>query len=210
MAGGKKWTWLWPPRKIAFAIGGVSLLLTASGAAAYLMGADLLMKGGSPVYGLDCKLADSVAFTQDDGSRWVRKYIMVEDSDGPGRVRTAVRVARNAAQEEKADLVLVVVLDRNGPHELASMRGNAIGAEVVYAPHPAHMPEVKTMFSAQYAQAPATAAGFFYGGRISLDPTDIEVMAAEMTDPYGCKNPAAEAAEEAKASAHDAPAKAHH
>jgi hypothetical protein len=211
MAGGWKQTWLRPPRKIAFAMGGVFLMLTASGAAAYLMGgAGFLMNGGSPVYGLDCTLADRVAFTQADGSRWVRKYIMVEGSDGPGRVRTAVRVARDAAEKDAADLVLVVILDRSGPHELASMRGNAIGAEVIYAPHPARVRAMDAMFSASYTKAIATGTGQFYGDRVSLDPAAISAMAAEMTSPYGCEDRTAEAARKAKASADETPAKADH
>jgi len=212
MAGGTKWKWLRAPRKIAFAIGGVFLLLTASGAAAYLMGgADFLMKSGSPVYGLDCTLVDQVAFTQGDGAHWVRRYIMVEGSDGPGRIRTAVRVARDAAAEqEKADLVLVVVLDRNGPHERASMRDHAVGAQVIYAPDPTRVPAMESEFEARYTKASATDVGLFFGERISLPSAAVEAMAAKMTKPYGCKDPAAEAAEEVKASTHAAPAKAHH
>lgn len=201
------------PRKIAFAVGGVFLLLTASGAAAYLMGgADLLRNSGSLLYGLDCTVVQNVAFTQHDGGRWVRKYIKVEGSDGPGRVRTAVRVARDAAGKDKADLVLVVVLDAKGPDMLAGMRGHAIGAEVVYAPHPARVAAADAMFTARYVKAPATDAGEFFGDRVTLSPSDIDLMASEMAEPYGCKDPAAEAEAEAqaKAAAHAPPAKAHH
>lgn len=211
MAGGTKRKWPSAPRKIVFAIGGVFLLLTASGAAAYLMvGADFLAKGGSPIYGLDCTLVDKVAFTQDDGRHWIRRYIMVAGSDGPGRVRTAVRVARDAAEQEKADLVLVVVLDRNGPHERASMRDHAVGAQVIYAPDPDRVPAMDTEFQARYTKASATDIGLFFGDPVSLPSAAVEAMAAKMTQPYGCKDPAAEAAEEAKASTHAAPAKPHH
>ncbi|HET7412444.1 MAG TPA: hypothetical protein VFJ18_07245 [Pararhizobium sp.] len=190
------------PRKMVFIAAGAGLLLaTASAAAAYFIGGSF--NRDSPVYGLACNLVDSVSFRQ-DGERWVRKYISVENSDGISRVRTAVRVARHVAKADHADLVLVVVLDRNGPHQRALMRDNAVGATLVYAPHPARVRAVSAAFSARYTKAEATDAGYFYGDATSLPLTELDAMAAAMTAPYGCREPKVEKAEKAPASHADA------
>lgn len=178
------------PRKTVFIAAGAGLLLaTASAAAAWFIGGNLA--GASPVYGLECTLLDSASFEQ-DGRRWVRKYISVSESDGVDRVRTAVRVARYAAAADRADLVLVVVLDRNGPHSRALMRDTAVGARVVYAPHSARAKTADAAFSARYTRAEATDAGYFYGDAGTLPATELGAMAAAMKSPYGCKAPKAQ------------------
>ncbi len=42
-------------------------------------------------------------------------------------------------QQKKPDLVQVVVLDQNGPTLRSDIRGRAIGADVIYMPHPDKM-----------------------------------------------------------------------
>ena len=92
------------------------LLLTASAAGAYFMGgAAFLLGRNAEVYGVECRLLDSVSFDHGGGERWVRQFVAVGETDPAGRLRTALRVAEHAAESEHADLVLVVAVDEKGP-----------------------------------------------------------------------------------------------
>lgn len=185
------------PRKAALALGGIILLATASGAAAYLLGGAGLARKGSPVYGLDCTLVDSVAVAAGNGEHWLRQYIAVPGSDPKARVRTALRVARAAAETRRADLVLVVVADANGPHRSTRMRESAVGARIVYAPHPSRVGTMAERFRVRYVDAAADPEGRFYGPTIDMPATAASAIASSMAKPYGCKDPVAEAKEKA-------------
>jgi len=198
-----------PRKAVLAASGGFFLLLTASAAAAYFMGAaDLISGGGVKVYGVECHLVDTVAFDDGDGEKWVREYISVGESDGPARLRTALRVARTAAGETKADLVLVVVTDVKGPKNRALIRDEAVGARVLYVPHPARVAEADVPFAASYAEGQANSAGDFYGDARNVPLAAIEPMAAAMKSPFGCVKPE-KAAAEASAEKPKKKAKAH-
>ena len=170
--------------------GGILLLLTASAAGAYFMGgAGFLLGRDASVYGVECRLVDSVLFDHGAGERWLRLFVAVGETDPAGRLRTALRVAESAARSERADLVLVVAVDEKGPTSRALMRDRAVGARVVYAPHPARVTGVDVPLGASYVDADPTGAGEFYGKieKPSLDR--LEKMAAAMKQPFGCKTP---------------------
>ncbi|MGN6551665.1 MAG: hypothetical protein ACTHJ3_17475 [Pararhizobium sp.] len=185
------------PRKAVFALGGVMLLATVSGAAAYLLGGVGLGNKGSPVYGLDCTLIDSVSFVSGDGETWLRQYIALPLSDPQARVRTALRVAKAAAENRRADLVLVVAAAAKPPRHRAEMRGNAVGARIVYAPYPPRVTAVRQRFRVGYVDAEPDPDGRFYGPTIDMPAATAAAIASGMAKPYGCKDPVAEAKEKA-------------
>ena len=194
--------------RTAFAAGGL-LLLTATAAAAWFSGgADLILDRKSGIYGVDCKLLDSVAF-HEGRELWVRQYISVGEAGPAERLRTALRVAAHAAADKRADLVLVVAVDRNGPSLRALMRDSAVGARVVYAPHPGRVAGVGAPLDARYVDAAPTDAGEFYGKAVRPPSADLEKMMAAMPKPYGCKTPE-ETAKPVEASAHAKKKPAHH
>ena len=178
------------PRKTLLAASGVIvLLLTASAAATYVLGGtDFLLGRSAEVYGVECRLIDTVAFDH-GGERWVRRFVAVGQTSPAGRLRTAVRVAESTAESERADLVLVVAVDRNGPASRVLMRDHAVGARVVYAPHPARVANVDVPFSASYVDADPTPEGGFYGKVEAPAPAELDAMAARMKKPYGCATP---------------------
>ena len=180
-----------PRRSVLAAAGGIFLLLlTASGAGAYFMGgADLLLGNTEKVYGIECRLIDSVSFDHGEGERWVRQFIAIGETDPAGRLRTALRVAEHAARSERADLVLVVAVDAKGPTARPLMRGHAVGARVLYAPHPARVRDVDVPISASYSDAGPTVAGEFYGKLRKPPLARLETMMAAMKAPFGCKMP---------------------
>lgn len=172
--------------------GGMVLLLTASAGGAYFMGGTGFLLGrNAMVYGVDCRLLDSVSFDHGGGERWVRQFIAVDPTDPAGRLLTALRVAEHAAEDGRADLVLVVAADGNGPESRVLMRDHAVGARVVYAPHPARVPEVDAPLSASYVDADPTGAGEFYGKLEKPPLARLEGMVAAMKNPTGCKTPEA-------------------
>lgn len=190
-----------PRKRMVVIAGGAVLFLTASAAAAaYFMGGVTTLLGGHAggAYGLDCTLVDTVSFEQGDHERWVRQYVSVDGSDGMARVLTGLRVARAAAATSHADLVLIVVSDARGPKDRAHLRDNAVGARIVYTPHPARVSGMSVPYSVQYRDGPASESGAFYGDDRTLPLAKIDALTASMKKPYGCEDPAAEKAAEKK------------
>ncbi|MCS3740638.1 hypothetical protein FHX16_002611 [Rhizobium sp. BK661] len=112
------------------------------------------------------------------------------------RVKTALRVAKAIYDAQKPDLVQVVVLDTNGPTLRSDIRGRAIGADVVYIPHPDSVLEsadAKT-YTARYYDGKAAANGLFFGERVDLPEDEITAMNASFRDYTDCIDPIAVAA----------------
>ncbi|TCL69572.1 hypothetical protein EV286_108144 [Rhizobium sp. BK251] len=196
------------PRKLALIVGGIALLGGASGAFALYIGKDKILRiaAGGP-NGISCTDVNLVTIRR-PGQLWVRKYIKTAPTDGMTRVRTALRVARAVYDTQKPDLVQVVVLDESGPTLRSDIRGRAIGADVVYVPHPEKMVEgvSPALFTAKYFNSAATEAGLFFGERMEMPLEDIEHMNAALTDHDDCVDPvAAEAALKAPAASKAAP-----
>ncbi len=186
------------PRTFLFIIGGVTVLGGGSGVAAVVIGADkLLGPSYSDVNGLGCTTVETVVIRKAD-RYWIRKYVTTDEpADGPARLRTALRVARKVQQAEHSDLVQVTVLDKAGPTERARMRGRAIGAQVVYIPDLAKVPEGTAVqpVSAYYVEGSASAAGEFWGMRIDIPREDSQALSAALTDDADCAEPVVEGQE---------------
>ncbi|QEE44934.1 hypothetical protein FVA81_10040 [Rhizobium sp. WL3] len=176
-------------RKLMLVLGGVLVTLGGTGAAAVYIGADTLL---GPSYaelnGLECTEVTSVEIHKKDRF-WVRTFVTTDKpGDGLTRVKTALRVAKAVQETKKADLVQVVVLDVNGPKDRSGMRGRAVGADVVYVPDPAHVPEDVSarMFTARYVDGLAAPNGDFFGERVDMLEVDIEALVAKLNDQTDC------------------------
>ncbi|QLF68344.1 hypothetical protein FE840_001565 [Peteryoungia desertarenae] len=179
-------------RKLALIVGGTLVLCGGTGTAAVFVGAENLL---GPSYrtlnGLECTLVQSVETRRKD-QLWIRKFITTDEpGDGLDRVKTALRVAKATQAEKNAQLVQVVVLDVNGPKERAAMRGRAIGADVVYVPHPERIPgnAADQPFTVRYVDRAAAPDGQFYGERMSMIEADIEALVAKLDDSTDCLVP---------------------
>ncbi|RXT26678.1 hypothetical protein B5P46_13030 [Rhizobium leguminosarum] len=181
-----------PSRKLAIIIGGVALLTGVSGGAAVYVGKDRLIGAAGGGYGLECSDVNLVTIRKQDHV-WVRKYIKTEPTDGMTRVKTALRVAQAVYAAQKPDLVQVVVLDENGPTLRADIRGRAIGADVVYIPHPDKtVPGLDDKsYTARYYDGKASENGLFFGERIEMPSDEIAMISAAFKDLEDCVDPVA-------------------
>jgi hypothetical protein len=187
-----------PSRKLVLIIGGVALLMGVSGGAALYIGKDnILGPSAETVNGAACTDVNLVTIKKQNRT-WVRKYIKTEPTDGVTRVKTALRVAKAIYDAQKPDLVQVVVLDANGPTLRSDIRGRAIGADVVYIPHPD--PVVESLegktYTARYYDGTAASNGLFFGERIDLPEDEISALNASFKDYSDCIDPIAVAATE--------------
>ncbi|MBX5226633.1 hypothetical protein HJC02_09485 [Rhizobium sp. NLR4a] len=189
-----------PSRKLAIIIGGVALLAGVSGGAALYVGKDRLVGVSGGGHGLECSDVNLVTIRKQDHV-WVRKYIKTEPTDGMTRVRTALRVAQAVYAAQKPDLVQVVVLDENGPTLRADIRGRAIGADVVFIPHPDEtVPGLDDKrYTARYYDGKASENGLFFGERIELPADEIAMISASFKDPEDCVDPVAVASTKGEA-----------
>jgi hypothetical protein len=179
-------------RKLVLIVGGIMVLCGGTGGAAVYIGADTLL---GPSYaelnGLECTEVQVVEIRKKD-RYWVRKYVTTsEPGDGLSRVKTALRVAKLVQVAKKADLVQVVVLDTNGPKDRASMRGRAVGADVIYVPDPARVPEASAarVLTARYADGLPAANGQFFGERVDMIEGDVQALLAKLDDSTDCVTP---------------------
>ena len=178
------------PRKFVVMIGGVALLVGCSGVFALYIGKDRLLGiATASANGLQCTDVNLVTIRKDNRF-WIRKYIRTEPTDGLTRVRTALRVAKAVYQEQKPDLVQVVVLDENGPILRSDLRGRALGADVVYVAHPDRLVDrsAEAPLTARYYDGGASNAGLFYGEQITMLPQDIDAAIAGLKDLTDCDN----------------------
>ncbi|MEF0940794.1 hypothetical protein [Rhizobium sp. BR 362] len=182
-----------PSRKLVAIIGGVALLIGCSGVFALYIGKERLLgfAAASP-NGLKCSDVNLVTIRKDNRF-WVRKYIRTDPTDGLTRVRTALRVAKAVYDEQRPDLVQVVVLDQNGPTLRSDIRGRALGADVVYVPHPDKVADgaAEAPVTARYYNGGASAEGLFYGEQINMLPKDIDDALAALNDHSDCDDPLA-------------------
>lgn len=181
------------PRKLVFFMGGILLLGGATGAFALYAGKDGLLGFGpsQKVADLACTTVKTFKIKKKDRF-WVRKFIKTEPAEGLARVMTALRVAEAVYTQQQPDLVQVVVLDQNGPEMRAAMRGRAVGADVVYVPHPEKIAELQDtpVYTAKYVDGAATADGQFYGEKIQLPLEHIESLVKLLGDRADCQEPA--------------------
>jgi hypothetical protein len=187
-----------PSRKLVFVIGGIALLAGASGGAALYIGKDRLLGASSEeMNGVSCTDVNLVTIKKQERV-WIRKYIRTEPTDGMTRVKTALRVAQALYSQNKADLVQVVVLDEKGPTLRSDIRGRAIGADVVYIPHPDKTIDGLSdkLFTARYYDGKASDSGLFFGERIDLPEDEIATLNASFKEHSDCIDPTAVASTE--------------
>lgn len=187
-------------RKLVIIIGGAALVVGGSGALALYLGAEKYVGLGSTVSmdGLQCTDVNLVTIRKQN-HLWIRKYITTEPTDGLTRAKTALRIAKSIYDQQKPDLVQVVVLDKNGPTLRSDIRGRALGADVVYVPDPSKVGDgtVTTPITARYYNGGASDEGLFYGERVDMTPKDIDGVIAGLKDHNDCLDPvAAEAAKD--------------
>lgn len=195
-----------PSRKLFIIVGGIALLAGASGTAALFIGKDRLFgRSLEARNGLKCTDVNLVTIRKQDRF-WIRKYIKTEPTDGETRVKTALRVAKAVYDAQKPDLVQVVVLDQNGPSLRSDIRGRAIGADVVFVPHPEKMIEGvdPQPYTAKYYNGEASDEGLFFGERIEMPLQDIEHMSATLKDHSDCEDPMVAAASPGASGGHGA------
>lgn len=181
--------------------GGIVLSGASAAFAVYVGTEAILGPPASSVSGLDCTNV-AVVKLRINGQRWVRKFVKTESTDGLVRLKTALRVASVFSKSEKADLYQVVVLDQKGPDQRGGIRGRAIGAEVLFTPHPGDVTGMPAAFKARYIDGTANAAGLFGGEKIELPLDDVKAMIRGIDDQTDCTDPPLPEGEEAKASEH--------
>jgi hypothetical protein len=180
-------------RKVIIISFGMLALLGGSGAAALYVGADKLL--GEPqasAAGGQCTTIQTMVLKTPAKRLWLRKYVRMDNADGPTRIRTALRVAGVLAKSNAVDLIQVSVLDAHGPDKRADMRGRAIGAEVTFALEPHYLPEMKQPFTARYYDGVPTSEGRFYGRKVTLEVASIQKLMTSMKsepDLEGCIEP---------------------
>ncbi|KAA0701312.1 hypothetical protein DTW90_05710 [Neorhizobium sp. P12A] len=182
-----------PSRKLVIIIGGAALLMGGSGALAVYLGAEKYIGLSAPsADGLTCTDVNLVTIRKQN-HLWVRKYITTAPTDGLTRVKTALRVAKFIYDQQKPDLVQVVVLDKNGPTLRSDIRGRALGADVIYVPDPAKVGDgsVTVPYTARYYNGGASDEGLFYGEHVDMMPKDIDGVVASLKDTSDCLDPVA-------------------
>lgn len=181
-------------RKVVMIVGGVLLLSGVAGATALYIGKDKLLGSSeeAKTSDLECTNTEVVKIRRKDRT-WIRKYIKMEPADGLTRVRTALRVAAAVFEKEKPDLVQVVVLDANGPTLRADMNGHAVGADVVYVPHPEKLASLEgtPVLQARYMDGMASAAGEFYGEKMHMPEDEAAHYMAALSEKTDCLDPPA-------------------
>ena len=178
-------------RKLVLIVGGVALLMGSSGAFALYIGRDrLLGPSATSVNGMKCTDINLVTIRKNNHV-WLRKYITSDATDGLTRIKTALRVAKAVYDAQKPDLVQVVVLDKNGPTLQSDIHGRALGATVVYVPHPEKVADgsVEAPITARYYNGGASDQGLFYGERIDMTPQDIDHVMTSLNDFSDCADP---------------------
>ena len=118
--------------------------------------------------------------------RRVIAVISTNDLETLDRVRTGMRIARHLAETLNPDLVIVQVADHRGPTTRTELRGNAIGAEVAYAPNPSKTLAVSKPWEARYVDALPTSSGFYFGNRNELRLTELETINYDIELVEGC------------------------
>lgn len=180
-------------RKLIFITLGITVLLGGSGGAAlYIGGTELLGEPQHNAAGSVCTDVQTMVLKTPSNHLWLRKYIRMENADGPERVRTALRIAGLLAKKNTVDLIHVSVLDVHGPEKRAGMRGRAIGAEVLVALKPENLPEMKSPAMASYYEGPVSDEGRFYGDKVAIDIEEIGQMMTAMRsveDKADCEKP---------------------
>lgn len=179
-------------RKIVLILAGCFVLSGASAAFTVYFGNGIIFGPYRPgPSGIACTDIQVVEM-QRNGQRWIRKFVRTSGSNGVARVRTALRIASVFSKREEADLYQVVVIDEKGPETRGAMRGRAIGADVLFTPHPGQVEGMDVPFKARYVDGPANTVGLFSGDRIDLSLDEVKTAILAIDDHQSCTDPLAE------------------
>ncbi len=122
-------------RKLALLSGVFLLVLGASGTAALVLAPAHLLPGYSEETVSSCKTLYQSEFRRGREERLIA--VISTDAVKPAdRVRIGMRLARHLVETSKPDLVIVQVVDHQGPTGRAEIRGPVVGAEIAHAPNP--------------------------------------------------------------------------
>lgn len=174
-------------RKLALLSGGFLLVLGASGTAALVFAPANMIPGYEEKIGGHCRTLYQSEFRRGKEKRLIA-LISTDDAEPAARVRAGVRVARHLSDTLHSDLVIVQVSDFQGPTTRAELRGAAIGAEIVYAPHPSRTLAVSKPWEVRYVGALPTASGLYFGKRMDMPLTEIETLNHEIELVEGCND----------------------
>ncbi|MDZ7601993.1 MAG: hypothetical protein U1A06_11535 [Hoeflea sp.] len=144
-----------------------------------------MIPGFSSKPGGHCKTLYQSEFRRGEEKRLIA-VISTDDLEPLARVRTGVRLARHLADTMHPDLVIVQVAYHRGPTARSELRGNAIGAEIVHAPHPAKTMATTKPWEVRYVDALPTGAGLYFGSRVDMRLTEIETVNHEIELVEGC------------------------
>ena len=171
-------------RKIAFAIAGTLALMGGSGAAAFYVGADVVLGSAKPApTGVECTTVLTMISKTPSNRLWLRKYIKTDKAvDGEKRLITALRIAGLAAKANKVDLVQVNVLDPNGPSARAEMRGRTIGAQATIGLDLERLPELKPPVIGKYYDGVAGSDGEYHGALVAPGLDNLRTLIQAMSD----------------------------
>ncbi|MBC7284127.1 hypothetical protein [Hoeflea sp.] len=172
-------------RKLVLLSGGFLLVLGASGTAALVFAPASMIPGFSNAPGGHCKTLYQSEFNRDDEKRLIA-VISTDDFEPRARIRTGMRIARHLAETLHPDLVIVQVADHRGPTARTELRGEAIGAEIVHAPHPAKTLATTKPWEARYIDALPTDFGLYFGSRVDMRLTELETVNQEIELVEGC------------------------
>lgn len=170
-------------RRLIFGIAGLFALIGGSAAAAYYVGAEVVMGEQASLVGAPCSTVLTMVSKTPSGRLWLRKYIRTDvETTGDARVRTALRIAAIAAKANKVDLVQVNVVTPHGPTKRAQMRGRAIAAQVTIGLKMDFLPDLESKIAAQYYDGDAGPDGEFHGDLVKPETEEVRAIVQSMAE----------------------------
>jgi hypothetical protein len=172
-------------RKLVLLSAGFLLVLGASGTAALVLAPAHLIPGYSEETVSSCKTLYQSDFRRGREERLIA--VISTDAVKPAdRVRTGMRIASHLAETSKPDLVIVQVVDHQGPTGRAEIRGAAIGTEIVHAPNPSKTVATGKPWEVRYIDALPTRSGFYFGPRVDMRLAELQTIDHEIELVEGC------------------------
>lgn len=172
-------------RKLALLSGGFLLVLGVSGTAALVLAPAHMIPGYAEETASSCKTLYQSDFRRGKEKRLIA--VISTDAVKPAeRVRTGMRIARHLAETAEPDLVIVQVVDHQGPTGRAEIRGEAIGAEIVHAPNPSKTFATGKPWEARYIDALPTGSGFYFGPRVDMRLAELQTIDRQIELVEGC------------------------
>ncbi len=172
-------------RKLALLCGGFLLVLGASGTAALVLAPAHLIPGYSEETVSSCKTLYQSEFRRGREKRLIA--VIATDAIKPAdRIRTGMRMARHLVETSNPDLVIVQVVDHQGPTGRAEIRGPAVGVEIAHAPNPSKTLATGKPWEVRYIDALPTSGGLYFGPRVDMALAELETIDHSIELAEGC------------------------